>query len=71
MRVNLGFCPRCKDDFEAGRMTRTLGDVVFCYLCSFDAEEEGSVSEWVEFAKERQRNFGDGLVEAGKQTRGK
>jgi hypothetical protein len=54
--INLGFCPRCKEELN-GMMTRTLKGVVFCYLCSFDAEDEGSVRQWVVWAKDYKKNM--------------
>jgi len=36
--VDLGFCPRCKEDITA-MMTRVAWGIKWCYLCSFDLEE--------------------------------
>lgn len=54
--INLGFCPRCKEELD-GMLTRVKKGVVFCYLCSFDAEEEGSVNQWVSWAKEYKKEM--------------
>ena len=54
--ITLKFCPRCKEDFE-GMMTRIIHNVTFCYLCSFDAEDEGSVRQWVAWAKDYKKNM--------------
>lgn len=53
--INLGFCPRCKEDLE-GMMTRIVDGVTFCYLCSFDIEEDRIERQnWVRWAKEYYR----------------
>ena len=50
--INLGFCPRCKEDLE-GMMTRKVQEVVFCHLCSFDIEDESDKGKsWIRFARE-------------------
>ena len=54
--INLGFCPRCKEELD-GMMTRDLKGVTFCHLCSFDAEDEGSVRQWVAWAKDYKKNM--------------
>jgi len=48
--VDVGFCPRCKSDWPM--MTRTVRNVKFCWLCSFDLEENPSeLRQWVDWAK--------------------
>ena len=50
--INLGFCPRCKEELE-GMMTRKVQEVVFCHLCSFDVEEDPHEKRnWLNFARE-------------------
>jgi hypothetical protein len=50
--INIGFCPRCKEDLE-GMMTRQVEEVVFCHLCSFDVEESTREKRnWLKFARE-------------------
>jgi hypothetical protein len=50
--INIGFCPRCKEDL-AGMMTRQVQEVVFCWLCSFDVEESAHEKRnWLKFARE-------------------
>jgi Zn-finger nucleic acid-binding protein len=59
--INLGFCPRCKSDFHEGgeMMTRVVKGVRFCYLCSFDLEENKiELNQWVSWAKEYAKNMG-------------
>jgi len=36
--IDLGFCPRCKEDLE-GMMTKIVDGVKFCHLCGCDLEE--------------------------------
>ena len=58
--IDLGFCPRCKEDLE-GMMTRVVRGVKFCYLCSFDLEENKiELDEWVSWAKSYAKNMGKG-----------
>jgi hypothetical protein len=50
--INLGFCPRCKEDL-GGMVTRRIQEVVFCHLCSFDVEESAHEKRnWLKFARE-------------------
>lgn len=54
--INLGFCPRCKSNFPM--MTREIDGVVFCYLCSFNIEEDRMERQnWVSWAKEYAKNM--------------
>ena len=53
--LDIGFCPRCKEDLE-GMMTRNFKGVKFCYLCSFDLEETPSERHWVKWAKDYAKN---------------
>lgn len=57
--INLGFCPRCKEPIgEKGIMQRERFGVVWCYLCSFDMEENPTEREqWVDWAKEYKENM--------------
>ena len=55
--IDLGFCPRCKEDFN-GMMTRVVKGVKFCYLCSFDLEENNiELNQWISWAKEYAKNM--------------
>ena len=55
--IDLGFCPRCKEDLD-GMMTRVVDNVKFCYLCSFDIEEDRMQRQnWVSWAKEYKKNM--------------
>lgn len=57
--IDLGFCPRCKDEFDENRMTRIVFGVRWCYLCSFDMEENPiERRQWVSWAKEYAKNMG-------------
>jgi len=58
--VDLGFCPRCKSDFHEGgeMMTRVVDGVRFCYLCSYDVEENRMERQtWVRWAREYAENM--------------
>ena len=58
--IDLGFCPRCKSDFHEGgeMMTRVVDNVKFCWLCSFDIEENRTQRRnWVRWAKEYAENM--------------
>jgi len=57
--VDLGFCPRCKEDLE-GMMTRIVRSVKFCYLCSFDLTDvpnDPELAQWVSWAKDYAKNM--------------
>jgi len=55
--VDLGFCPQCKSDL-GDMMTRVVDNVKFCYLCSFDVEENRMEKRrWVKWAKEYAKNM--------------
>ncbi len=56
--IDLGFCPRCKSDLTT-MMTRTKWDIKWCYLCSFDLEEQSEIerTSWIRFAKEYKKNM--------------
>ena len=58
--IDLGFCPRCKEDL-GGMMTRKKWGVKWCYLCAFDLEEapKGERESCVRFAKEYKQNLQD------------
>jgi len=50
--IDLGFCPRCKEDWPI--MTREIDGILFCWLCSFDIEEEPMERKrWVRWARGR------------------
>lgn len=55
--VDLGFCPRCKEDISL-MMTREIWEVKWCYLCSFDLEEapRDEREACIRFAKEYKKN---------------
>lgn len=58
--VDLGFCPRCKSDFHKGgeMITRVVKGVLFCYLCSFEVEEDRmQLDNWVRWAEEYAKNM--------------
>ena len=58
--VDLGFCPRCKSDFHKGgeMMTRVVSGVKFCWLCSFDVEDDRMERQnWVSWAKDYAKNM--------------
>jgi hypothetical protein len=56
--INLGFCPCCKDEFDEGSMKRTAFGVVWCYLCSFNMEEQPSWRRQnVVWAKDYKKNM--------------
>jgi len=51
--IRLEFCPRCKEELQ-GMLVRTIAGVVFCWLCSFDVEEEPMEKErWLRWARAR------------------
>lgn len=54
--IDLGFCPRCKEDLE-GMMARVVKGVKFCHLCSFEVEENVTDRQWIRWAKEYKRNM--------------
>jgi len=55
--IDLGFCPRCKEDLE-GMMTRVVKGVKFCWLCSFEVEENRrELNTWISWAKEYQKEM--------------
>lgn len=50
--IDLGFCPRCKEDLER-MMTRVKCGIKWCHLCSFDLEESpAEKGSWIRWAKE-------------------
>ncbi len=56
--IDLGFCPRCKEDITQ-MMTRVRWGIRWCHLCSFDLEE-ASKSErdaCIRFAREYKKNM--------------
>jgi len=54
--VDLGFCPRCKSDWPM--KTRVIKGVKFCWLCSFDLEENKTeLNQWIHWAKEYAQNM--------------
>lgn len=58
--IDLGFCPCCKSDFHKGgeMMNRVIKGVKFCYLCSFDLEENRTeLNQWLSWAKEYAKNM--------------
>lgn len=58
--IDLGFCPRCKEDITS-MMTRIKWGIKWCYLCSFDLEEAGPSERksWIRWAKNRKEEMGD------------
>jgi len=60
--IDLGFCPRCKSDWPM--MTRVVDGVKFCWLCSFDVEEDKMERRrWVKWARSYAKNM---MKEGGK-----
>ncbi len=56
--IDLGFCPRCKEDITQ-MMTRVRWGIRWCYLCSFDLEEasKGEREACIRFAREYKENM--------------
>ncbi len=53
--IDLGFCPRCKA--YLGDM-RVIKGVKFCWLCSFDVEEDRmELQRWIGWAKDYAKNM--------------
>jgi len=51
--IDLGFCPRCKEDLE-GMMTGVVNNVKFCHLCACDLRENRVERDtWVRWARAR------------------
>lgn len=62
--IDLGFCPRCKEDLN-GMMTRVKWGIKWCYLCSFDLEESPAEREgWIRWAKQYDKEM-PGYMERG------
>lgn len=58
--IDLGFCPRCKEDLE-GMMDHVWQGIRWCYLCPFDLQE-GTAQQrqhWIYWAKEYAREIAD------------
>ena len=58
--IDLGFCPRCKSDFHEGgeMMTRVVSGVKFCWLCSFEVEDDRlQRRNWVSWARDYAKNM--------------
>jgi len=66
--IDLGFCPRCKEDL-VGMMTRVVKGVKFCYLCSFEVEENVTDRQWIGWAKEYKLNMVCGMNEASEVSK--
>ncbi len=54
--VDLGFCPRCKEDL-GDMKTRVFKGVKFCWLCSFDVDEDRHKWHWIDWAKDYKKNM--------------
>lgn len=52
--IRLPYCPRCLEHLD-GMMTRARYGVLWCYLCSFDLEEDPASQRehYIRVAKER------------------